>query len=215
MGSDRRVHRPLEMYQGWILPAGVEGVCEFDSDHSFLSVEVPSQMLVEAGMTKPDAIAPHVGAHDPLLLQMAQSVAEIGDTHPALYRDTMHRALAAHLAQVAAPVAIEEAFIEDARLRRAVAYLRDNLATDLSLDDLADQAAMSPFHFARAFKGATGRSPLQYVIHERLEAAKVLLTTTRLPIAEIAHRVGYEDVSRFGQHFKRATGITPAAFRTR
>jgi len=58
-----------------------------------------------------------------------------------------------------------------------------------------------------------GLSPLQYVIRTRIESAMVLLRTTRLPVAEIAWRVGYGDVSRFGQHFRRQTGTTPAAFR--
>lgn len=72
---------------------------------------------------------------------------------------------------------------------------------------------MGTFHFARSFKAATGVSPLQYVIRTRLETTRALLKSTKLSIAEIAHRVGYEDVSRFGQHFRRQFGMTPAAFR--
>jgi AraC family transcriptional regulator len=46
-----------------------------------------------------------------------------------------------------------------------------------------------------------------------MEQARVLLRTTRLPVTEVAFRVGYGDTSRFGQHFKREVGTTPAAFR--
>jgi AraC family transcriptional regulator len=81
------------------------------------------------------------------------------------------------------------------------------------LEDLANAAGLSAFHFARAFRAATGQSPLQYVIALRMTRAQVLLRSSQLPVAEIAYRVGYEDVSRFGQHFKRHTGATPGAFR--
>lgn len=103
--------------------------------------------------------------------------------------------------------------IDDKRLQRAIAYIHDNLEAELSLDAMASEAAMSRYHFIRAFGRVTGKSPLQYVIGERMELAKVLLRTTRAPIAEVALRVGYEDVSRFGRHFRRSTGLTPGAFR--
>lgn len=213
IGSDRRAHRPLKAGQGWILPGGVDGLCEFDTDHRFLTVEVPQALIEEAGGTA--AFAPHVGALDPLLVQLARSSIAWQGQQTALYRDTMHRALAAHLAQIVAPMPPAAQAIDDKRLARAIARIHDDLAADLTLDDLAGAAAMSPYHFARAFKRATGRSPLQYVIAERIEAAKVLLTTTALPVAEVAHRVGYDDVSRFGHHFRRAAGVTPARYRAR
>jgi AraC family transcriptional regulator len=103
--------------------------------------------------------------------------------------------------------------IDDVRLRRSVEWIHAHLAEDLSLAGMAEVAAMSPSQFARAFRVATGSSPLRYVIGARQELARVLLRTTRLTVAEVAYRVGYADVSRFGQHFRRATGTTPGAFR--
>lgn len=118
------------------------------------------------------------------------------------------------MAQTLQPAPEEAPAIEDARLRRAASYVRDHLASDLSLEAMASEAAMSPFHFARAFKKAAGASPMQFVIAERQAMARMLLRTTALPVAEIAHRVGYQDVSRFGQHFKRRFGVTPGAARS-
>ncbi|MEM9127890.1 MAG: helix-turn-helix transcriptional regulator, partial [Pseudomonadota bacterium] len=92
-------------------------------------------------------------------------------------------------------------------------YIHDNLGADLSLSAMADLAAMSATHFSKAFKKEIGVSPLQYVIAQRLELASVLLRNSHLSVAEIAWRVGYQDVSRFGQHFKRKFQMTPAAFR--
>ena len=103
--------------------------------------------------------------------------------------------------------------MDDSRLARAVAFIQDHLSQDLTLDGMAEQAGMSPFHFSKAFKAATGQSPLQYVISARIDLAKVLLKTTDLTVAEIAYRTGYGDLSRFGQHFKKRVGATPKAFR--
>jgi AraC family transcriptional regulator len=213
IGSDKRQHVPLKAGEGWILPKGAAGICEYDEALSFLRLEVPESLLADVGFQHHSDFRPVVGAFDPLLAQLAQQTISIADHAPALYRETMQLALAAHLARILAPVRPELVGIDDRRLHRALDYIHENLAGNLSLDGMAAEAAMSRFHFVRAFTKALGRSPLQYVIHERMELAKLVLKTTRLPIASVAARVGYEDVSRFGQHFRRHTGTTPAAFR--
>ncbi|MEL6977474.1 MAG: AraC family transcriptional regulator [Pseudomonadota bacterium] len=217
LGSDQRLARPLSAQEGWILPAGAQGLCEYDAAHAFALVEIDHALLEEAGFDPRRPFAPHIGAHDPLLLQMALAAAAPQAETSRLYRETMRQALAAQavmvtqrLSAAAAPRAPE---IEDPRLRRALAYIEEHLASDLSLEAIAGEAAMSPFHFSRAFKAATGRSPLQYVIAERMDWARTLLRTTRAPVAEIAYRVGYHDASRFARHFKRAYGATPASVR--
>mgnify|MGYP001802346857 CR=1 FL=1 len=130
-----------------------------------------------------------------------------------LYRETMERAMAAHLAQTLSPRLASAPRIDDRRLLRAIDFIQAGLANDLSLTAMAATAGMSPAHFARVFKSATGASPLQYVIAQRIARAPAQLRTPRLPVAEIAYRGGYADLSRFGRHFKRRTGATPAAFR--
>jgi AraC family transcriptional regulator len=194
------------------LPAGATGVCQYDTPLDVMMVDIDTKLLVEAGVTDPAAIAPIVGAIDPLTLQMALQVPSF-DGNGTLYRETMHRALAAHLSTFIQPRIKVDNPIDDIRLRRVIDYIQDHLAEDLSLTGMADIAAMSPHHFSRAFKAATGTSPLQYVLGKRIELAKLLLKTTQLPVSEICFRTGYQDVSRFGQHFKRATGTTPAKYR--
>ncbi|WP_421723286.1 helix-turn-helix domain-containing protein [Bauldia sp.] len=198
--------------QGWILPSGATGICEFDAPLDVMMVEVEPDVLREVGMETPESITPHVGDFDAVTLQLSMA-AEDFNAGGTLYRETMHRALAAQLTKTLA-VRPQASQIEDVRLRRVVAYIHDNLAADLTLGSMANLAAMSGFHFSRSFKAATGSSPLQYVIAARIDLAKVLLKTTSLTVAEIAHRVGYNDLSRFGQHFKRTAGATPAQFRT-
>jgi len=215
VGSDKRRHIPLKAGEGWILPAGAAGICEYDEALSFLRLEIPERLLSDVGFERHADFAPVVGAFDPLLVQLIHQAVATADSTPSLYLETMQLALAAHLAQMLAPPKPGIAGIGDRRLRRALDHIHDNLASHLSLDDLASEAAMSRFHFVRAFTRATGKSPLQYVIHERMELAKLLLKTTRLPVASVAADIGYDDVSRFGRHFRRHTGVTPAAFRAR
>jgi AraC family transcriptional regulator len=210
IGSDKRDHRPLMAREGWIMAAGTEGFCRYDDDHAFLMVEIPDLLMQELGVKKD--FAPQMGAFDPVLVEMALA-APLLETKTALFRETMERALVAQIAETVAPVTPVAAQLDDPRLRRAVAEIEDRLAEDISLEELANAAGLSAFHFARAFKAATGQSPLQYVIALRMTRAQVLLRSSQLPVAEIAYRVGYEDVSRFGQHFKRHTGATPGAFR--
>ncbi|MEM8631225.1 MAG: AraC family transcriptional regulator [Pseudomonadota bacterium] len=211
-GTSRSDILPLARHEGWILPKGATGICEFDSPLEFLSISLTEDILREAGATRHTDFRPHVGAFDPLLLNLSLA-AEGFSASGTLYRETMHRAIAAQLLQTIAPPADWQRDIEDARLRRVLDYIHDNLAKDLRLSDMADLAAMSGTHFSKAFKAATGEAPLRYVINARLDLASVLLRTTELTVAEIAYRSGYNDLSRFGQHFKRKFAAAPATFR--
>ena len=80
---------------------------------------------------------------------------------------------------------------------------------------MAEASHLSPYHFARRFKAATGLPPHQYLIVRRVERAKQLLREDRdISLAEIAAMHGFSDQSQFSQHFKRAVGVTPGQFRT-
>ncbi|MDB5312349.1 MAG: marA [Gemmataceae bacterium] len=84
-----------------------------------------------------------------------------------------------------------------------------------SLGQLAAVARLSPYHFARQFKAATGLPPHQYVIARRVERAKQILQDgTGLSLAEVAAEAGFSDQSHFSHHFKRIVGVTPGQFRT-
>ncbi len=211
VGGDRRECIPLSQKQGWVFSAGTEGICEYDEQLLLVTVAIEDTLLRDAGAAKGDVFRT-VGALDPLVVQLVLSAENFG-AGGRMYRETMSRALALQLVKTVAPPPTAQAPLDDMRLRRAVEHVHAHLGDDLSLEGLAAEAGMSTFHFARSFKAAIGASPLQYVIRTRLETAQALLKSTKLSIAEIAHRVGYEDVSRFGQHFRRQFGMTPGAFR--
>jgi AraC family transcriptional regulator len=101
------------------------------------------------------------------------------------------------------------------RLRAVVAYIEDHLEAGPTLEQLAAVARLSPYHFARQFKAATGLPPYQYVIMRRVERAKHLLQGGGdLSLAEVAANAGFSDQSQFSRHFKRLVGVTPGQFQT-
>jgi AraC family transcriptional regulator len=100
------------------------------------------------------------------------------------------------------------------RLRRVLDHIEDALEDgDLSLAELAAVARLSPFHFSRAFKAASGQAPHQFVLARRVERAKALLARPDLALAEIAYRAGFASQAHFSTAFRRATGTTPARYR--
>ncbi|WP_430450351.1 AraC family transcriptional regulator [Rhodophyticola sp.] len=101
------------------------------------------------------------------------------------------------------------------RLLRVLAYIHDNPAGDLSLDELADVAAMSRFHWHRVFRAMTGETCAQAVRRVRLHRAAVWLVQTDRPLRRIAADVGYPSLSSFSRAFVASHGLTPGAFRTR
>ena len=100
-----------------------------------------------------------------------------------------------------------------ARLRRIEDYVRANLAESISIERLAELAELSPFHFSRVFKQATGMTPLQFVTRERMLRAQQLIRETSRSLINIALEVGYTSPSHFAQVFRRIVGVTPTEFR--
>jgi AraC family transcriptional regulator len=102
-----------------------------------------------------------------------------------------------------------------ARLRAVVEFIEAHFDAGPSLEHLAAVARLSPYHFARQFKAATGLPPHQFVLARRVERAKQLLHGAGdLSLAEIAARTGFSDQSQFTRHFRRLVGVTPGQFRT-
>jgi AraC family transcriptional regulator len=100
------------------------------------------------------------------------------------------------------------------RLRAVAEYIEGHLDAGPSLEQMAAVARLSPYHFARQFKAATGAPPHQYVIARRVERAKQLLQGGgEFTLAEVAAHAGFSDQSQFSRHFKRHVGVTPGRFR--
>jgi AraC family transcriptional regulator len=100
------------------------------------------------------------------------------------------------------------------RLRRVTEYIQQNVDKDLRLADLAALVFMSPYHFARLFKGSTGVPPHRFVVRQRIARASAFLATPERSIAEVSRMVGFRTPSHFTTVFRRVTGVTPRGYRT-
>lgn len=95
----------------------------------------------------------------------------------------------------------------------SIVYINDHLTDELSLNELAEQASLSPFYFSRLFKKETGFSPHNYIITTRINNAKFLLRTSDASIKNICFTTGFTSESSFCTTFKKETGITPSEYR--
>lgn len=99
------------------------------------------------------------------------------------------------------------------RIEAALTYARQNLRNPLTVEELADEVALSPRQFSRAFRAETGQSPAKAVEQLRLEAARLMLEQTRHPVEIIARESGFADPERMRRAFLRAFGQPPQAMR--
>ena len=93
------------------------------------------------------------------------------------------------------------------------AWMQERLAGPLSVDEMARHAGYSPRSFARRFRAETGTTPLQWLIGLRVAEAQRLLEATDLPVEAVAARAGFGTAVALRQHFARARGTSPTAYR--
>jgi len=180
---------------------------------------------VRARLTRDDALITfrsHAVTDDARLAAVAQSLAaEMRDEDAGheIVLDALVEQAAVNLLRRHANISrrdeleLSRVGLVDRRVRRAVELMHARLDRELPLEELAAAAYLSPFHFARLFKKATGASPHAYLAALRIERAQQLLASTDLSVTEIGSRVGYQSPSHFGKAFRQATGLTPRAFR--
>lgn len=98
-------------------------------------------------------------------------------------------------------------------VERVIRTMRERMSEDLSLEEMADIARMSPYHFLRTFRGLTGIPPSQFLSALRLEAAKRLLLTTDRSVTDICYEVGYNSLGTFTTRFTQLVGLPPGQLR--
>lgn len=151
-----------------------------------------------------------------LLTEMGRE-AERGWPAGSLYGELLGLSLASTLLRehASVPVATPDARggIPLARLRRLLEFVEVHLDGDLRLDVLAAEVGLSAFHFAHAFRAATGLTPHQYVLQQRVSRAKALLKVAHLGMAEIAAAAGFSSGTNFVRAFRERVGVTPGTWR--
>lgn len=98
-------------------------------------------------------------------------------------------------------------------LRNVLAFIEASLAQPLTLANLAQEAALSEYHFARMFSLSMKMAPHQYVMQRRMTRAQDLVRNTSLPLTDIALACGFSSASHFSNRFKSVLGMTPSQLR--
>ena len=218
----------------WLCPAGIqESDIEVSHDlEEVIHLFVPAQPFDDAALQEYDIDPSKTGLryvggfHDPLVCRIAEIINQqmrAPSAASALLVDTLRAALCAHLlkeysslnsTKTAARQPSPRGALDRVRLDRVTQYIDANIDRNLTLEELAKVACLSPYHFARSFKRATGVSPHQYLMAQKLVLAKALIRSGRYGLAEVALKSGFSSQAHFARAFKRATGQTPSQYRT-
>jgi AraC family transcriptional regulator len=99
------------------------------------------------------------------------------------------------------------------QLRRVMEFMTANMDRDLHLDEIAREAGLSSFHFAREFRSVTSQTPYQYLLDQRIDRAKWLLKNHAWAVQEVAAMTGFQSPVNFVRAFRQRVGVTPGAWR--
>lgn len=101
------------------------------------------------------------------------------------------------------------------RFNQLLEYINDHYMEDLYLDNIADMAGFSKYHFSRLFKQYTNFTFCEYLVYRRVKAATSLLSDPDYSITDVAMDSGFQSISTFNRLFKQQMGCTPREYRTR
>ncbi len=126
---------------------------------------------------------------------------------------TLLRSFASHLGESTHRLLFATTSHEPEPVRLAKAYIMEHLAEPMSLESVASSVNVSPFHFCKVFKRATGMTFTDYVSHARVEKARRKLLRPDARITEIAYDVGFQSLSHFNRSFRRIVNESPTEYR--
>ncbi|MEO0846813.1 MAG: AraC family transcriptional regulator [Cyanobacteria bacterium J06648_1] len=134
-----------------------------------------------------------------------------------LYIDSLANALMVNVLRdysiIKPQATIYEGGLSDRSLFQAIEYIDHHLSQSIKLEDLSNHVGISKFHFSRLFKKSLGITPHQYVMQQRIERAKQLLSKADLSISDIALDCGFNSHAHLGKYFHKIVGMTPKAYR--
>jgi AraC family transcriptional regulator len=225
-GVNRRVPPPAGSIS--LVPAGCSAHWRWSGPFDWLVIILAPDLLARVGAQAFDLdparleVPPLDGVQLPQLratMGMVDSELTAGGAGGRLAAESLANLLAVDVIRRTLaprqPACARDGTLPRARLRGVVEYVEEHLFASPTLEQMAAVARLSPYHFARQFKAATGLPPHRYVIARRVERAKrVLQSGTDLSLAEVAVRAGFSDQSQFSRHFKHMVGVTPGKFRS-
>lgn len=219
----------LNRHQGYTIikdaDVNIESFCIFFPDDLaervfFALNESPSRLLdqpenpIRGSITFRETLYPHDGVISPIIARLRaryyQDALDRGELEEAMIRS--HHTLEKSPAKRQPPSYGARLELQK-RLQLAREFIIACAESPLTLADMAQVAALSPYHFLREFKRTFGQTPHSYLSHHRIEKARRLLYHTQLPVTEICWRVGFHSVGSFSTLFRRQTGLSPRTYR--
>ncbi|MGF7150013.1 AraC family transcriptional regulator [Sphingomonas zeicaulis] len=195
----------------------------FETAHLYLSSAIIGEVAEEyrrIGTRYSDQPLSALVLRDPTVAALAVEI--LGAMHeqmPGIYEEQATRFLAAHLLarhagwwEPESDRRAPEAF-GDRQLARVLDYMSSHFGEELTLAALAREACISVHHFVRRFRERLGMTPFAYLTTIRIEAARRMLRTTDLTVAEIGRHCGYTSAGSFSSAFHRQVGATPRIYR--
>ena len=201
------------------VPAGADSEMEFPPEAGSFAIYFPPGSL--AAMVDLDCateIAPIIGRRRERVAHLLGLI-EGELVHPTfaseMMIDGLLRAIAGLLVEdrTGKPAESERVHLAPTKLKRVVEFIEAHLEAHIGLEDLARLADLSPYHFLRVFKLATGETPYQFLRGRRIERARALLVGHDMPLAELALECGFANQAHFTAAFTRELGVSPGRFR--
>jgi AraC family transcriptional regulator len=211
--------------------AGTVSICELGQSRQFemrndakFGIVVMSNEVLEQAGQETRYVRPELQTRDVLqdltlrsLMEILLSEKQAGFRSGLLFLDSAATTLASYLLRhySAASAVLESSAggLAPSVLRRSIEFIQAHLEGDLRLRDLANEARISSSHFIRGFRQSTGKTPYQFLLHQRVERARSLMRDHRTPLTEVALASGFADQHHLARVFRRITGMTPSSYR--
>ena len=223
IGRAETCREPARIGEMWLIPAGTPYVGHaLGNSISYAEYHFDREWMASlaGAATKEASVQAIAKLRDPVLHGLTGRLVQLADESDdiaGLLRESIVQTVGLHLLREYAPSQRQD----DTPLlslgghvrRRIEDYIVGHLDQHLSLDELADVAALPPHRLIPAFRNTFGQTPLQYVIAQRLQLACRLLESTRQDISAIAMATGFSSHSHLSHTFKQRYGLTPQQFR--
>lgn len=165
------------------------------------------------------ALVPALGDDDPVTLAIFENIRQalsLPSSRGQLFSDDLARALVAHLLtrhatrqDLALPRTVAGQFSK-AKADNVISHIRENVASDIGIEEPTGAVHCSASHFARTFKATFNCSPHQFLMQARIDPARELLSSSILPVGQVAAACGFPNHAHFSVVFRRLMGMTPA-----
>lgn len=222
------IQQKIRPFSFCITPAGTGYEYRTSDHHTSLNVALNNASLQEFAETEMGAYAANVHLKEclecrspPEMIELFSSFARLirnPRKGSRLYFETLWSQLALQLLWHHSSIAElgnqdDTGALSPHRINVITSYLEENLSLDTSLSELAAVVHLSPGHFLRAFKRATGCTPVRYRMNLRITRARHLLSRSSLTVTEIAMILGFASTSHFSETFRRKVGKSPSSYR--